>query len=78
MAWENSEDQRRLGILAEWREARSLFTEADQSALVLMELVTLIDEDGVPDAIWARYDTAAHCPDEENVTLLMAIAMINV
>ncbi len=72
----NGEDQRRLDILAGWREARSFFTDSEQAALELTEAVTLIGDDGVPDTVWN--EAASHFTDDDLVALLMAIATINV
>ena len=70
------EDQRRINILAAWREAPGFFTDREQAALSLTESVTLIGEDGVTDSVW---DPAAEeFSEEEMVYLLMAISAINV
>ncbi|MGH9047018.1 MAG: carboxymuconolactone decarboxylase family protein [Acidimicrobiales bacterium] len=69
-------DQRRLDLLTAWREAGSLFTERERAALALTETVTLISEDGVPDAVWEA--VAAVFDEKETVQLLMAIGLINV
>lgn len=69
-------DQRRLDLLAAWRETGSMFSERERAALALTEEVTLISEDGVSDAVWR--DLAAVYDEKEIVRLLMAICMINV
>lgn len=68
-------DQRKLDVLAGWREAPELYTDRERAALGLTESVTLIGEDGVPDEVWT---SAASAFDErEIVVLLMAIGTIN-
>jgi AhpD family alkylhydroperoxidase len=70
------EDQRRLDILAGWHEAASFFTEQEQVALALTEAVTRLPDAGVSDEIWKN--VAKHFDESQLVTLLMAIATINV
>ena len=70
------EDQRRLDVLSAWREAPDLFSEEEQAALALTELVTLIGQAGVPDDVWEQ--ASKHFGDTGMVHLLMAIATINV
>lgn len=70
------ETQRRLDVLAAWREAGELFTERERAALAFTESVTRIADAGVPEAVWAD---VTHCFDgAEIVRLLMAVATINV
>lgn len=69
-------DQRKLDVLAGWREARYLYSDREQAALALAEAVTLIGEDGVSDDVWQHVSSAFD--DKEIVTVLMAIAAINV
>lgn len=69
------EEQRRLDVLAGWREAPTLFSEAEMAALALAEAVTFIADDGVPDEVW---DAATDIfGDEGTAQLIAAIAMIN-
>lgn len=75
-AREAGEDQRRLDVLAAWREAPSLFTAQEQAALVLTEAVTRIGEAGVPDETWD--EAAAQFNENELIALLIAISAINV
>lgn len=70
------EDQRRLDILAAWREAPSFFTEKERAALALTEAVTKLGEHGVPDSVWD--DVTANFADDDIAHLLMAIVTINV
>ncbi len=69
-------DNRRLDVLAGWREAKSLFSEREQAAIALTEALTLISDGGVPDDVWA--DAARQFPDKDMPMLLMAISAINV
>ncbi len=68
--------QRQIDLLAAWREAGPLFTERERAALALTEQVTMISEQGVTDEVWER--VRASFDEQETVTLLMAIATINV
>lgn len=69
-------DQRKLDVLAGWREAPDLYSSREQAALALTESVTLIGEAGVADDVWKTVTDAFS--ESEVVTLLMAIAAINV
>jgi AhpD family alkylhydroperoxidase len=69
-------DQRRLDVLAAWREAESQFDPRERAALAFTEAVTLISRAGVPDDVWS--DLSAVFDEKESVRLLMAIAAINV
>ncbi len=70
------ENQRRLDILAAWREATGWFSDRERAALAFTESVTLIGEAGVPDAVWE--DVTQSFDQNEVVRLLLAIAAINV
>lgn len=69
-------DQRKLDVLAAWREAPTLYTPRERAALAFAEEVTLISQDGVTDGVWR--DLTAVFDDKETVRLLMAVAAINV
>jgi AhpD family alkylhydroperoxidase len=69
-------DQRKLDVLAAWREAPALFSEAERAALAFTEEVTLISDGGVTDTTWQQVRAAFD--EAETVRLLMAIATINV
>jgi AhpD family alkylhydroperoxidase len=75
-ARERGEAQRRLDVLAGWREAPGLFTERERAALALTEVVTMIADAGVPDEIWDLI--SKQFTEQEIVHLLMAVATINV
>jgi AhpD family alkylhydroperoxidase len=68
--------QRQIDLVAAWSEAGALFSEREQAALAFTEQVTLISEHGVTDDVWERVN--AVFSEQEIVTLLMAIAAINV
>lgn len=70
------EDQRRLDILAAWREAPDFFTPRERAALALTEAVTLISEAGVPEQVWNQ--AKEEFAPESLVHVLMAISVINV
>lgn len=69
-------EQRKLDVLAAWQEAGEMFSEAERAALAFAEQVTLISQDGVSDEVWAQ--VRAVFGEKDTVTLLMAIAAINV
>lgn len=69
-------EQRKIDLVAAWREAAPLFGSREQAALALAEQVTLISEDGVSDEVWGA--VAGAFDEKETVQLLMAIAAINV
>jgi AhpD family alkylhydroperoxidase len=75
-ARERGEAQRRLDVLAGWREVPDLFTERERAALALTEVVTMIADAGVPDEIWDLI--SKQFTEQEIVHLLMAVATINV
>ena len=68
--------QRKIDLIAAFDEAPSLFTERERAALAFTEAVTLISHDGVADDVWAS--VTASFTDQEAVSLLMAVAAINV
>ena len=69
-------EQRQLDLIAAWREASRLFSPREQAALAFTEQVTLISQEGVSDDVWDALKEEFE--DTEIVTLLMAIAAINV
>jgi len=73
-AREKGESERRLHVLAAWRES-PLFSERERAALALTEAITLLPQAGVPDEV---YDAAAqHFTTAELAQLISAIAVIN-
>jgi AhpD family alkylhydroperoxidase len=69
------ESEERLHMTAVWREAKHFFTEKEQAALALAEAVTLIADEGVPDAVYAQ--AAARFDERELAQLLALIFTIN-
>ncbi len=69
-------EQRRIDVVAAWREAEALFDKRERAALAFAEAVTLISQAGVPDDVW--HEVTAVFDEKETVRLLMAIAAINV
>jgi len=53
-----------------------MFSPQERAALAFAEQVTLISVDGVSDAVWS--DVREAFDEKQTVTLLMAIAAINV
>ncbi len=72
-AREAGEQQKRLDLLAVWREA-PVFTERERAALALTEAVTKLP-DGVPDDVWEQVRKVFE--EREQVELLWVIATIN-
>lgn len=68
--------QRRIDLIAAWREAPGMFSERERAALAFTEQVTVLSERGVTDEVWAR--VTAEFEEKTVVELLMAIATINV
>ncbi|MFI9407193.1 carboxymuconolactone decarboxylase family protein [Nocardia sp. NPDC052316] len=66
----------RLHLVAAWREA-TVFTEAEQAALALVEEGTRLADahQGVSDETWAQ--VRKHYDDEQTVALVALVAMIN-
>ncbi|MFD7123753.1 MULTISPECIES: carboxymuconolactone decarboxylase family protein [Streptomyces] len=69
------ESEDRLHMVAVWQEAEHFFTEREQAALALTEVVTRIGDAGVPDEVYDR--AAAHFDEEELAHLLALILTIN-
>jgi AhpD family alkylhydroperoxidase len=65
----------RLAMVAAWRDS-VVFTEAERAALALTEAGTRVaDGTGVADDVWD--DARKHFDDDQLVTLISLIAMIN-
>lgn len=69
-------DERKLAVIAAFREAGGLFTPREIAALELTEQVTLISVEGVTDAVWEQVRAAF--TQKEIVVLIIAISAINV
>ncbi|MBL0311583.1 MAG: carboxymuconolactone decarboxylase family protein [Holophagaceae bacterium] len=73
-AQEGGESQRRLNVLAGWREA-PLFTPRERAALAWTEALTELGRHAVSDALYDA--TRQHFSEQELVDLTYAIALIN-
>ncbi|MEO6942807.1 MAG: carboxymuconolactone decarboxylase family protein [Terrimesophilobacter sp.] len=69
-------DNRRIDVVAGWREAPGLYSDRERAALALTEQMTLIAQGGVSDDVWAGVTNAFS--DQETVALMMAVCAINV
>ena len=74
-AMKGGEDPRKLFALATWRES-PFFSDAERAALLLTDLVTRLDEEGVPAAVWDP--VVAAYGERLAAELVVAIATINV
>lgn len=74
-ARQEGESDRRLAVLAAWREAPGMFDERERAALKLTEAVTLIGEEGVPEDVRLRVEAAFD--DREIAALVFTIVSIN-
>lgn len=68
------EDQRRLHLVAVWREA-PCYSERERAALAWCEALTLLPRTGAPDDVYAQTEHAF--TSEEQVALTLAIGLIN-
>jgi AhpD family alkylhydroperoxidase len=73
-ALSRGETQQRLLVLSAWRET-ALYTERERAALGWCETLTLLAQNGVPDAAFEA--VARSFDDEEIVALTLAIVAIN-
>src|SRR5690606_7227007 len=70
------ETAQRLNLVAAWREATPVFTDAERAALALAEAGTRIADRGeVPDEVWE--EAARHYDDHQLTALVCQIATIN-
>lgn len=69
-------DDRRIDVIAGWREAKSIYSEREVAAIALTEEVTLIGQAGVSEGTWSAVRKAF--TEKEIVALLFAICAINV
>lgn len=68
------ESERRLHVLAAWKES-GMFTQQEQAALQLTEVLTLVSMDGVSDTVYE--EVRAHFSERECMDLVMVINIIN-
>lgn len=71
----DDESPQRMLTVAAWRDS-PFFTDAERAALALTEAVTLISEDGVPDAVWD--EAKKHYDDRQLAALVLHVAVVNV
>jgi alkylhydroperoxidase family enzyme len=71
----SDETQQRMLTLAAWRDS-PFFSDAERAALALTEAVTLIAEDGVPDAVWD--EAAKHFDEKQLAALVVHVSVVNV
>jgi AhpD family alkylhydroperoxidase len=74
-AREAGESEERIFLLNAWEEVDGVYTDKERAALALTEAVTLLTEDFVPDAVYAR--AAEHFDESELARLVSAIVAIN-
>ncbi len=68
------EDERRLHVLAAWREA-PFYNDRERAALAWCEALTLLPQTGAPGEVYERL--RAHFDEEETVALTVAVVAIN-
>jgi len=73
-ARKGGEDEKRLYLLAAWRESPG-FTDRERAALAWTEAVTNLNNDHVPDEVFAA--VRPHFTDKELADLTLAVAAIN-
>lgn len=71
----DDESPQRMLTVAAWRDS-PFFTDAERAAFALTEAVTLISEDGVPDAVWD--EAKRHFDERQLAALVLHIAVVNV
>lgn len=75
IARQEGETDRRLAVLAGWRDAEGVFDERERAALALTDALTRIGPEGVPEEV--RLDVEAVFSDAEIAALVFTIAAIN-
>ena len=65
----------RAALVAAWREAGAHFTEAERAVLELVDALTLVGGNGLPDEVYAR--ASAHLSEQEMVALITAVGLVN-
>lgn len=74
-ALKNGETNQRIFLLSAWKEAKYLFTEEEQTVLIMTEEITLIHKNGLSDE---TYQKATEFFTEEQIAqIIMAIVTIN-
>ncbi|MDT0328319.1 carboxymuconolactone decarboxylase family protein [Nocardiopsis lambiniae] len=65
----------RVSLVAAWREAGDHFTEVERAVLELVDALTRVGENGLPDDVYAK--ASAHLSERETVALITAVGLIN-
>ena len=73
-ALDAGEDQRRLDLLAAWRES-TVFDAGERAALAFTESITLIHKGHLPDPVYRA--AAAHFRRDQLVYLLWTVTVVN-
>ncbi len=74
-ALKNSETNQRIFLLSAWKEAKSFFTEEEQTVLIMTEEITLINQNGLSEE---AYENASKFFTEVQIAeIIMAIVTIN-
>lgn len=64
-----------VSLVAAWREAGDHFSEAERAVLEVVDALTRLGENGLPDEVYAR--AAEHLSEREMVALITAVGLIN-
>ncbi|SIO85328.1 carboxymuconolactone decarboxylase family protein [Nocardiopsis sp. JB363] len=64
-----------VSLVAAWREAGAHFTEVERAVLGVVDALTRLGENGLPDEVYAR--AAEHLSEREMVALISAVGLIN-
>ncbi|MFD3683269.1 carboxymuconolactone decarboxylase family protein [Nocardiopsis sp. NPDC058631] len=65
----------RVALVAAWREAGAHFTEVERAVLELVDALTRVGVNGLPDEVYER--AAAHLSEQEMVALITAVGLVN-
>lgn len=65
----------RVSLVAAWRESGAHFTEVERAVLELVDALTRLGENGLPDDVYAK--AAAHLSERETVALITSVGLIN-
>ncbi|MGC4057819.1 MAG: carboxymuconolactone decarboxylase family protein [Chitinophagaceae bacterium] len=71
----NGEDVHRLLLVSAWREAKSFFSEEEQTAMAMAEEITLIHQQGLSADTYAR--ATAVFSETQIAQIIMAVVTIN-
>ncbi|MFY7065807.1 carboxymuconolactone decarboxylase family protein [Nocardiopsis changdeensis] len=74
-ALEAGTSPQRVALVAAWREAGGHFTEVERAVLAVVDALTRLDGDGLPDEVHDA--AAAHLSEREMVALVTAVGLVN-